>query len=70
MSFCESSWRLTAQNGIYLGKWQMSPDVWQTYGGLAFASRPDLASEAQQDYVAYGCFLARGWEPWDCRSAL
>lgn len=51
---------------IYYGKWQMNSSFWSTYGGLAYASRADLATESQQDAVAYKGFLARKWQPWQC----
>lgn len=72
MSTCESHRNPQAVNpsGKYRGKWQMDADFWATYGGRAFASRPDLASEYQQDLVAYHGWLARGWQPWACRSAI
>lgn len=50
----------------YYGLWQMNASFWATYGGLRFGSRPDLATVAEQDQVAYQGWLARGWEPWSC----
>jgi hypothetical protein len=52
--------------GFYSGKWQMDPDFWRSYGGLAYASTPADASEAAQDAVAYRGYRARGWQPWEC----
>ncbi len=68
VAFCESSGDITAvsRTGKYRGKWQADADFWRTYGGLQFASRPELASEAEQDAVAYRGWLARGWQPWAC----
>lgn len=65
---CESGGSPTAVNrtGKYQGKWQMDDSFWRSYGGLAFASDPQYASEAQQDEVAYRGWLARGWSPWSC----
>lgn len=65
---CESGGNPTVTNpsGKYQGKWQMDDSFWRSYGGLAFASDPHLASEAQQDEVAYRGWLARGWQPWSC----
>lgn len=62
----ESGFNCKAVNpsGKYRGKWQMDKDFWASYGGLAYASRPDLASCAAQNYVAYRGYLARGWSPW------
>lgn len=48
----------------------MDADFWKTYGGLQYASRPEMASEQEQDAVAYRGWLARGWQPWTCRSVL
>jgi hypothetical protein len=45
----------------------MDADFWETYGGLKYASRPELASETEQDAVAYRGWLARGWQPWECK---
>lgn len=69
---CESGGDPTAVNpsGKYRGKWQMDADFWRTYGGLRFASTPDRATEAEQDIVAYKGYLARGWQPWECRKKL
>jgi hypothetical protein len=41
----------TGHNGHY-GGLQFSPDTWAAYGGLAFASRPDLATPEQQKTIA------------------
>lgn len=53
-------------SGTYRGAWQMDSDFWRTYGGLEYASRPELASMGQQDAVAYRGWLHRGWQPWQC----
>ena len=68
VAWCESRGNPLSVNasGKYRGKWQMSSSFWAGYGGLAFAARPELASEAQQDEVAYRGWLARGWQPWSC----
>ncbi len=65
---CESSNRPTAvsRTGKYRGLWQMDTDFWASYGGLSIAARPDLASRAGQNYVAYRGFISRGWTPWEC----
>jgi len=52
------------RSGKYRGRWQMSPQFWKTYGGKAFASKPDKASCQDQDLVAYRGWLVRGWAPW------
>jgi Transglycosylase-like domain len=51
-------------SGTYRGKWQMDAAFWSTYGGRQFATRPDLATCAQQDLVAYRGWVDRWWQPW------
>lgn len=63
---CESSDNPRAVNGKYRGLWQMDAGFWRTYGGLAYAARPDLATRAQQNEVAWRGWKVRGWEPWTC----
>jgi hypothetical protein len=65
---CESHWNPRAVNpsGKYRGLIQADSRFWRTYGGLAFASRPDLATTAEQLRVAYAGWLSRGWQPWTC----
>lgn len=72
VAHCESTDNPRAVNpsGKYRGKWQVDADFWKTYGGLRFARRAELATEAQQDYVAYHGWLKRGWEPWECSNRL
>ncbi|WP_067226644.1 transglycosylase family protein [Streptomyces sp. NBRC 109706] len=50
---CESGGRWSANegNGMY-GGFQLTLEQWEAYGGLEFATRPDLASRAQQISVA------------------
>ncbi|RMI45648.1 LysM peptidoglycan-binding domain-containing protein [Streptomyces triticirhizae] len=50
---CESGGRWSANdgNGQY-GGFQLTIELWEEYGGLEFAIRPDLASRAQQISVA------------------
>lgn len=58
--------------GKYRGAWQMDRDFWASYGGTELAARPDLASRAAQNYVAYRGYvshqrrLGNGWLPWEC----
>jgi len=54
----------SATAGLYWGGLQMTLGFWRTYGGLAYASRPDLATEAQQIAVADRAYRSRGLEPW------
>ncbi|MEO3750328.1 transglycosylase family protein [Streptomyces sp. B6B3] len=50
---CESGgvWSANSGNGYY-GGFQLTLGMWEDYGGLEFADRPDLASRAQQITVA------------------
>ncbi|WP_308294077.1 transglycosylase family protein, partial [Streptomyces sp. UNOC14_S4] len=50
---CESggTWSTNSGNGSY-GGLQMTQELWEQYGGRAYAPRPDLASRAQQIAVA------------------
>lgn len=68
VSSCESGGnvRAVSSTGRYRGKWQVSQDFWEAYGGLAFAATADRATEAEQDLVAFRGWLARGWRPWSC----
>ncbi len=63
----ESNRRCKAVNrtGKYRGRWQMDKNFWASYGGKKFAKRPDKASCAEQDLVAYRGWIARGWKPWN-----
>lgn len=62
----ESGGDCTVSNpsGKYLGKWQLDMWEWPHYGGLAFASRPNLATCAEQDVIAFRNWVDRGWDPW------
>jgi hypothetical protein len=51
-------------SGKYRGCWQMTQGLWQGHGGRAFAPRPELATCAQQDIVAYRIWVEQGWSPW------
>lgn len=65
---CESGGnpKSISATGKYRGKWQMDADFWASYGGLDLASRPDLASESEQNYVAYRGYVSAGWGRWEC----
>ena len=56
--------KAVSANGTYRGKWQMGASFWSAYGGKAYASRPDLATCAEQDKVAYRGWVAAWWNPW------
>lgn len=62
---CESSghWHDNTGNGYY-GGLQEDLTFWRRYGGLAFARRPDLASEAQQIVVAERGLTVQGRGAW------
>ncbi|MEU0707166.1 transglycosylase family protein [Streptomyces lavendulocolor] len=63
---CESGglWSADLGNGFY-GGLQMSQETWESYGGLAHAPRPDLASRAEQMAVADKVYAATGVEAWE-----
>jgi hypothetical protein len=62
---CESSgnWSINTGNGYY-GGLQFSQSTWAAYGGLAYASRADLASKAQQIAVAERTLDGQGVGAW------
>lgn len=62
---CESSgnWRINTGNGYY-GGLQFSASTWRGFGGGAFASRADLATKAEQIYVATKVQKVQGWNAW------
>ncbi|KUM72047.1 transglycosylase family protein [Streptomyces curacoi] len=62
---CESggSWSADTGNGHY-GGLQLTQDEWEQYGGLDYASSPDLASRSQQISVAQKLLAAQGTAPW------
>ncbi|MEU9121998.1 transglycosylase family protein [Streptomyces sp. NPDC048506] len=62
---CESGgvWSAASGNGFY-GGLQLTQQMWDDYGGGAYASRPDLASRAQQIAVAESILDDRGPDAW------
>ncbi|ELS53872.1 transglycosylase family protein [Streptomyces viridochromogenes] len=62
---CESggSWSADTGNGHH-GGLQLTQDEWERYGGLDYASSPDLASRSQQISVAQKLLAAQGTAPW------
>jgi resuscitation-promoting factor RpfA len=68
---CESggAWSADLGNGYY-GGLQMSQQTWDEFGGGEYASRPDLASRAQQIAVAEKVFEAQGAEAWSSCAAV
>ena len=67
---CESSgnWSINTGNGYY-GGLQFDIRTWLGAGGGDFASRPDLASRAEQITVANRVYADRGLQPWGCAHA-
>lgn len=68
---CESSgnWSINSGNGYY-GGLQFDLPTWKSAGGLAYASRPDLATKSQQIAVAENLRAKRGYSPWECAGKL
>lgn len=67
---CESTgnWSINTGNGYY-GGLQFNLQTWLGSGGGDFASRPDLASRAEQITVANRLKAERGLQPWGCAHA-
>jgi len=67
---CESTgnWSINSGNGYY-GGLQFNIQTWDSVGGQQFASRPDLATKAEQITVANRLYAQRGLQPWQCGSA-
>ena len=67
---CESggNWSINTGNGYY-GGLQFSISSWLANGGDDFASRPDLASRAEQITVANRYYAKSGLSPWGCAHA-
>ncbi|MCB0916532.1 MAG: transglycosylase family protein [Actinobacteria bacterium] len=64
---CESggNYSINTGNGYY-GAWQFDYGTWLGNGGGQFAPYAHLATPAQQNYIAYRTWQARGWQPWAC----
>lgn len=62
---CESNerWHISSGNG-YFGGLQEDLNFWRRHGGLAYASRPDLASREAQIAVARVGQRVQGWAAW------
>jgi len=65
LAMCEASgiWSRNTGNGYY-GGLQEDMTFWRRYGGMQFASRPDLATRLQQITVAIAGQHAQGWGAW------
>ncbi|GAA0474775.1 transglycosylase family protein [Streptomyces olivaceiscleroticus] len=62
---CESGgdWHARTGNGLF-GGLQFTQSTWEAAGGLAFASRPDLATREEQIQVAERVQRQQGWGAW------
>ncbi|MGG7574723.1 transglycosylase family protein [Streptomyces sirii] len=62
---CESSgdWRTNTGNGYY-GGLQFWQPTWESFGGLRYASRADLATRDEQIHIAKKVQAAQGWGAW------
>ena len=67
---CESTgnWSINTGNGYY-GGLQFDLSSWLANGGDDFASRPDLASRAEQITIANRYYAKAGLGPWGCAHA-
>src|SRR5215467_3102921 len=65
LAVCESgsNWHINTGNGYYGGV-QEDMTFWRRYGGMAYASRPDLATREQQIVVAQRGLAVQGWAAW------
>ncbi|MFF4253385.1 transglycosylase family protein [Streptomyces sp. NPDC001663] len=65
MAECESGgrWDANTGNGFY-GGLQFGLPTWKAYGGLKYATRPDLATREEQIAVAKEVLAAQGWQAW------
>ncbi|TXS40817.1 LysM peptidoglycan-binding domain-containing protein [Streptomyces sp. uw30] len=68
---CETggSWSADSGNGHY-GGLQLTQEDWEQYGGLDYASSPDLASRSQQIAVAQDILADQGTSPWGTCAVL
>ena len=66
LAHCESTLnpRAVSPGGTYRGLYQFDQSTWVSVGGLAFASRADLASIEDQLVAAQRLQARRGWTPW------
>ncbi len=67
---CESSgdWSINTGNGYY-GGLQFTNSTWAAFGGTAYASRADLATESQQKAIAAKTLAGQGAGAWTCAGA-
>ncbi|MFJ8534379.1 transglycosylase family protein [Streptomyces sp. NPDC093591] len=68
---CESGGSWSADNGDgHYGGLQLTQDDWEKYGGLDYASSPNLASRSQQIAVAQDILADQGTSPWGTCAVL
>ncbi|WP_344437745.1 transglycosylase family protein [Streptomyces luteosporeus] len=62
---CESGgmWSANQGNGFF-GGLQITQELWEQYGGISYAPRPDLASRSQQIAIAESILKSQGAGPW------
>ncbi|MFJ4757782.1 transglycosylase family protein [Streptomyces sp. NPDC088763] len=62
---CESGgdWNINTGNGHY-GGLQFSQSTWESFGGLKFAPRADLATRDEQITIAIKVVAVQGWGAW------
>ncbi|MGW7660884.1 transglycosylase family protein [Streptomyces sp. NPDC054756] len=62
---CESGgdWDINTGNGHY-GGLQFSQSTWESFGGLKFAPRADLATRDEQIAIAVKVVAVQGWGAW------
>ncbi|MFE1793549.1 transglycosylase family protein [Streptomyces sp. NPDC059525] len=65
---CESGgdWTIVSRNNLYYGGLQITMDNWNSYGGTAYAARPDLATKQQQILIAEKILARQGPRAWTC----
>lgn len=61
---CESNERWDIVSPPYYGGLQEDLTFWRRHGGLAYASRPDLASREEQIATARVGLQVQGWQAW------
>jgi uncharacterized protein YabE (DUF348 family) len=70
LASCESSgdWTINTGNGFYGGV-QFTQSTWESFGGLRYAPRADLATREEQIAIAELTRAGQGWGAWPVCSA-
>ncbi|WP_422748727.1 transglycosylase family protein [Mycobacterium sp. WMMD1722] len=65
LASCESSgnWEINSGNGFYGGV-QFTQRTWESFGGLRYAPRADLATREEQIAIAERTRAGQGWGAW------